>query len=66
MKTKKSALIMIVLGALFTTSSCSVEYRARHPRPKPKRVIVVGKAGTEQHINTHTQQEQPATNVAVY
>lgn len=34
--------IMAVLATIFLTS-CSVEYRARHPRPvRQKRVIVVG------------------------
>ena len=65
MKTNKIALIIFVAGAMFTASSCSVEYRARHPRPKPKRVIVVGKTETEKQLNNNSQ-EQQSTNIAAY
>lgn len=75
MKTNKiKSMLLVVVLAMFATSSCSVEYRARHPRhprpPRHKKVIVVGKAGeTEKMINTNSKAEDSSetqTDIAVY
>ena len=68
MKTNRSGLLMAVIIAMIASSSCSVEYRARHPRPpRHKRVIVVGKADANEKINSK-QEERKAdkTDIAVY
>ncbi|QEC66745.1 hypothetical protein FRZ67_05290 [Panacibacter ginsenosidivorans] len=67
MKTNRSGLLMIVTIAMIAVSSCSVEYRARHPRPRPKRVIVVGKTDTNEKINTDKQESNTnEATIAVY
>jgi hypothetical protein len=68
MKTTRSGLILAVLIAMITASSCSVEYRTRHPRPpRTKKVIVVGKADTIEKINDDKATEKTGkTDVAVY
>ncbi|CAN5791103.1 hypothetical protein BH10BAC2_BH10BAC2_47270 [soil metagenome] len=71
MKTTRSGLILAVLIAMISASSCSVEYRTKHPRhPRPqrgKKVIVVGKADTNEKINDNGVVQKPdETNVAAY
>lgn len=68
MKTTKSGLIFAVLIAMISASSCSVEYRTRHPRPaRTKKVIVVGKTDTNEKINDNGVVQQPGeTNIAAY
>ncbi len=41
-KNSKAGILIGSLAVIFSLSSCTVEYRERHPRPK--RVIVVGQA----------------------
>ena len=48
----KIGLTMMALIAAVSFSSCSVEYRTRHPRPRPKRVIVVGKIAEPIPVNS--------------
>lgn len=68
MKTTKSGLILAVLIAMISASSCSVEYRTRHPRPpRTKKVIVVGKTDTNENINDNGLVEKSdETSVAAY
>ncbi len=40
--TPKTGLLVAILLVAVSLSSCSVEYRTRHPKPR-KKVIVVGK-----------------------
>ena len=49
--TPKTGLLMAMLLAAVSFSSCSVEYRTRHPKPK-KKVIVVGKIEQPMPVNT--------------
>lgn len=68
MKTTKSGLILAVLIAMISATSCSVEYRARHPRPaRTKKVIVVGKADPVEKVNDNgVAQKSNETGIAVY
>jgi len=51
----KTSLILTAIVAIVSFSSCSVEYRARHPRPvRHKRVIVVGMAAPAAPVETAT------------
>lgn len=49
--TPKTVLLIAILLAAASFGSCSVEYRARHPKPT-KRVIVVGKIEQPLPVNT--------------
>lgn len=55
---KKFSVAVITFLAAVSFTSCSVEYRARHPRPvrpvRPKRVIVVGMTEPVMPVNTNT------------
>ena len=65
MKTKRSGLLMIVTVAMIVASSCSVEYRTRHP--KPKHVIVVGKVdANEKASNKQEKQKTDQPSIAVF
>ena len=67
MKTNRSGLLMIVTITMLAASSCSVEYRTRHPKPKPHRVIVVGKAGTnEKATDKQDDKKTDRPSIAVY
>lgn len=68
MKTTRSAFTLAILIAMISASSCSVEYRTRHPRPaRTKKVIVVGKADTNEKINDNGVVEKTdETSVAAY
>lgn len=67
---QKFSLAAISFLAAVSFTSCSVEYRARHPKPvRPKRVIVVGMAepvipvqiNTTAFAKSHTQQDTHTT-----
>jgi hypothetical protein len=55
---QKFSLALITFLAAVSLTSCSVEYRARHPKPvrhvRPKRVIVVGMTEPVMPVNTNT------------
>lgn len=54
-KFSKTGFAAIALIAMVSASSCTVEYRTRHPRPvRHKRVIVVGMAEPATPVDAST------------